>query len=226
VTTITPSSFLVTLPPVMLPVETQDALITPPTPGNLVPNNDPAVVITATARCEVSVLPGGPFTDQFTVTLSHAPTATVFMTISALFGGGTPYAQISIDGGASWHDTVVLVFAAGQTGPKTVMVRLRPGVTALPAGSIVETLSSSLVSTDATFNRMPVSNVYVNGLMAECTPVVPVVPTNTGATTPLLSATGVEVSPLTVLLALLAILAGLGALVASAASRRRRHVTA
>jgi hypothetical protein len=113
----------------------------------------------------------------------------------------------------------MIVFAAGDTSAKTIMVRLVDG-TVLTPGSMVETISSSLRSADPTFNRVAVPNVYVNGFLTECAPITPVVPAST-AVTPLLPATGSVVPLVVPLLALLAILAGLGVLVLAGIRRRR-----
>jgi len=46
-------------------------------------------------------------TDSYTIALSTPPTSRVYITISSAFGGGLPYAEISIDGGVTFSDTVI-----------------------------------------------------------------------------------------------------------------------
>ncbi|MFK4837745.1 hypothetical protein ACI3KY_18610 [Microbacterium sp. ZW T2_14] len=115
-------------------------------------------------------------TDSYTIALSTPPTARVYITISAAYGGGIPYAQVSIDGGVTFHDQVVLIFEIGETGPKTVIVRLLPTtdphpfpslLTAAPSnepgpGMVVETVSHTVVSDDALYDGAAARNVYIN----------------------------------------------------------------
>jgi hypothetical protein len=185
------------------------------------------VVIVTESGGRTVVLPGGPLTHTYTIELATPPTATVFLTISASYGGGAPYAQISIDGGLTYADSVVLVFAAGETGPVTVTVRLNPGVLSFPPGFVVETISTSTVSADPLYNRATVRNVYVNEPLPQPLPTppgppappAPVVPAGGGAghatatgTTGGLAATGSSIGMLPLGAALLLLL-GLGLLV-------------
>ena len=117
----------------------------------------------------------GKLTDSYTIRLATPPTARVYMTISAAYSGGIPYAQVSIDGGLTFHDQVILVFEAGEVGPVTVIVRLNPTAgdhpfaliafmpTAQPGpGRIVETVSHSVSSDDPLYDNAAARNVYIN----------------------------------------------------------------
>ena len=86
----------------------------------------------------------------------------------------------------TFADTAVLEFAAGDIGPKTVIVRLNAGVTPFPPGSIVETISHSSESDDPAYEHATIRNVYVNQAPAKVIPPPPppVTPPTTPATPP------------------------------------------
>jgi len=161
--------------PVVLPAE--DAV--PPVPlvipvPPLVPGAGEVVIVESDGT--TTLQSGVKETDSYTIALSSPPTARVYITISAAYGGGIPYAQVSIDGGLTFHDQVVLVFEIGETGPKTVIVRLLPTtsphpfpslLTAAPTnepgpGMVVETVSHTVVSDDAIYDGAAARNVYIN----------------------------------------------------------------
>jgi hypothetical protein len=145
--------------PFLLPGEDPPPLVTLPLALPAAPSA--AVIVTESAGGTV-VKPGGPTTDTYTIRLATPPTAPVLITLSAAFGGGAPYAQISIDGGVTFADSVVLTIAAGDVSAHTVIVRLNAGVTSFPPGSIVETISHSSESDDPAYQHAPIRNVYIN----------------------------------------------------------------
>ncbi|QIG38455.1 LPXTG cell wall anchor domain-containing protein [Microbacterium sp. 4R-513] len=115
-------------------------------------------------------------TDSYTIALGTPPTARVYITITAAYAGGIPYAEISIDGGLTFHDQVILIFEIGETAPKTVIVRLKAGsgdhhpiqlLTAAPTsqpgpGMVVQTVSHSVWSEDGLYLHAQARNVYIN----------------------------------------------------------------
>ncbi|WP_345762181.1 beta strand repeat-containing protein [Diaminobutyricibacter sp. McL0608] len=172
--------------PLLLPGEDPPPVVVVPL---AVPVAGSGVVTIIESSGGTVVKPGGPLTDTYTIQLSTPPTAPVFITLSAAFGGGAPYAQISIDGGLTFADTAVLEFAAGEVGPKTVIVQLNAGVTSFPPGSVVETISHSSESDDPVYEHAAIRNVYVNQPPAKVVPPPP--PPVTPPTTPTTpSATG------------------------------------
>jgi hypothetical protein len=189
-------------------------------------------------------------TDTYTIALADPPTARAYVTISAAYGGGIPYAEISIDGGLTWATTLVLVFEAGATAPQTVMVRLtasagdhHPVLRALFApsaaqqpGVVVETLSSVVTSDDPRYENADVRNVYINltaihptpppppnGGTTPSTPGTPASSTPTGShTAGTLPPTGGDGAAAPLAVALIAMLLGIGMLLLG----RRRRVAA
>jgi hypothetical protein len=145
--------------PTLLPGEDPPPLVAVPLALPAVPTA--AIIITESAGGTV-VKPGGPTTDSYTIRLATPSAAPVLITLSAAFGGGAPYAQLSIDGGVTFADSAVLTIAAGDVSAHTVIVRLDPGFTTFPPGSIVETISHSSESDDPAYEHAPIRNVYVN----------------------------------------------------------------
>jgi len=125
---------------------------------------DGLVIITETGGW-TNVSPAGPLTDSYTVRLSRAATATVYITFTSAYGAGTPFAEFSIDGGLTWVLRAVLAIAAGDTSAHTVLVRWAGAVNTLadlPPGASVVTISHTVASADADFDGTDVRNVYVN----------------------------------------------------------------
>ncbi len=173
------------------------------------------IIITETGGW-TNVHPDGPLTDSYTIRLATAALSTVYITITSAFGGGSPFALFSIDGGLNWLASVVLAIAAGDLSEHEVLVRWADSAVTLadlPSGSGVVTLSHTVASSDPAFDGIDVRNVYVN-LFKEAV-VEPDVPSTipTG-----LAATGAESLP-TLWFALLLLL--LGTLLLPAARRRR-----
>jgi hypothetical protein len=222
--------------PFLLPGEDPPPVVVIPV---LIPAPGAGVIIVTETGGDTIVLPGGPLTDTYTIQLATAPTATVFLTLSTTYGGGTPYAQISLDGGLTYADSVVLIFAAGEMGPKTVTVRINPGVTSFPPGYVVETISHSTVSADPLYNRASVRNVYVNEPAPQPLPTPPGPPTPPTPVTPAggatghatvatgvtggLAATGSSVGSTPLVGGLLLLIVGLGLVLLVTARRRARR---
>lgn len=83
---------------------------------------NPDIIITESGG-NTNVHPDGPLTDSYTIALNQAPTGWVRFTLSTSYGGGTPFAQISVDGGTTWGVNGVVVFDAGETAAQTVLIR-------------------------------------------------------------------------------------------------------
>ena len=125
---------------------------------------DGLVVITETGNW-TNVSPQGPLTDSYTVRLSRAATATVYITFTSAYGAGTPFAEFSIDGGVTWLLRAVLAIAAGDLTEHTVLVRWASSaarLTDLAPGASVMTISHTVSSADPDFDGTDVRNVYVN----------------------------------------------------------------
>jgi LPXTG-motif cell wall-anchored protein len=182
---------------------------------------DGLVVVTETGGW-TNVSPTGPLTDSYTVRLSRAATATVYITFTSAYGAGTPFAQFSIDGGLTWVTRIVLALSAGDVAEHTVLVRWSgtvPTLSALPAGASVMTISHTVSSADPDFDGTDVRDVYVNLFKdAFLEPAGGVPDTDDGGH---LAATGTTPIPLG-LLALLILLLGAGAVLLT----RRRRFTA
>ena len=178
--------------------------------------------------------------DSYTIRLATASTSTVYIVISAAFGGGTPFVLFSVDGGRTWLARVVLAIGAGDVAEHEVLVKWAGTVASLddlPANSRVVTTSHSVSSDDPAFDFADVRNVYVNLVelpavvpdppVTPVTPATPADPTADPAAPPVaapaapsreLAYTGVEALPLA-FGALLLLLLGAALLLAG---RRRR----
>lgn len=196
-------------------------------PGSITPpfvflgrGGDDLVIVTEPGGW-TNVSPTGPLTDSYTVRLSHAATATVYITFTSAYGSGPAFAQFSIDGGRTWVTSAVLAIAGGDTSAHTILVRWSGSVaalSALPPGSSVMTISHTVSSADPDFDGASVRNVYVNQFKDAFLPPPPSDGGGPGTTTTSLAATGSTPIP-TALLALLALL--MGALALLLARRRR-----
>jgi len=192
-------------------------------PGDITPpyvflgrGGDGLVVITETGGW-TNVSPAGPLTDSYTVRLSRAATATVYITFTTAYGAGTPFAEFSLDGGVTWLLRAVLAILAGDTSEHTVLVRWSsnaPSLDALTPGASVVTISHTVSSADPDFDGTDVRNVYVNLFKDAFLKPAGGDPDEDGGLAP----TGAEPGPMA-LLALLALLLGAGALLLA---RRRR----
>ena len=156
---------------IVLPDDDPPVSSTPPEPTPPAPSAGVIIVESDGTTVSTAAQP----TDSYTVQLTVPSTETVYVTISAVFGGGSPYALISIDGGVTFADSAVLVFAPGEVGPYTVIVQLIPGTVPIP-GEIVETISHTVQSADPAYNHAPVANVYVNLPPPKTAPPVPPTP--------------------------------------------------
>jgi hypothetical protein len=162
-----------------------------------------SVIITETGGWTI-VHPDGPLTDSYTIRLATAATHTVYITITSAFGGGTPFALFSIDGGLTWLTRAVLAIAAGDLSEHLVMVRWAdPALAAddLPAHSRIVTISHTVSSEDPDFDGADIRNVYVNLIKgAQVEPVEPVEPVDpvipAASSGPILPVTGAGTSPL------------------------------
>jgi hypothetical protein len=153
-----------------------------------------SIIITETGGWTI-VHPGGPLTDSYTIRLATASTHAVYITITSAFGGGLPFAEFSIDGGLTWHASIVLAIAAGDLLEHLVLVRWAdPGVSIddLPLNSRIVTLSHTVASDDPAFDGADVRNVYVNLIKGAA--IEPAAPS--GPIVPILPVTGADASPL------------------------------
>src|SRR5690606_32986759 len=103
--------------------------------------------------------------DSYTIRLSRAASAIVYITITSAYGAGIPFSEFSIDGGQTWHTSLVLAIAAGDISEHTVLVRwagTAQSLALLPPGADVVTMSHTVSSADADFDDVLVRNVYVN----------------------------------------------------------------
>ncbi len=165
--------------PVVLPGDALPPLapiVIPPTPRE--PGTGTVIVVETDGSTRL--ITGVQETDSYTIALGEPPTERVYITISSAYGGGSPFAEISIDGGLTWATNVVLVFEAGETGPKTVLLRLIAGagphapVMLFAAadsplqgpGVVVQTLMHQVTSADPRYENATVQNVYINLLAA------------------------------------------------------------
>ena len=106
----------------------------------------------------------GQTVDSFTVALVSAPAAAVYVNVSAAASpseaaaGGARTVLVSIDNGATWQFAAVLTFAAGDMGPKTVLVRAIDDAAA--EGPLNAVLSLSSQSADPVYNHAEIRDVY------------------------------------------------------------------
>ena len=102
--------------------------------------------------------------DSYTIRLVTPSTAPVYITITSAYGGGSQFAEFSIDGGLTWHARIVMMIAAGDTDAHTVLVRWAgpASIDDLPAGAGVVSLSHTLFSQDPNYDGVVARNVYVN----------------------------------------------------------------
>ncbi|KAA9111722.1 LPXTG cell wall anchor domain-containing protein [Microbacterium rhizomatis] len=150
----------------------------------------PGEIIIVETDGDTTLISGVKETDSYTIALGAPSIERVYITISSAYAGGEPYAEISIDGGLTYADMVVLIFEPGEVGPKTVMVRLKAGsgdhhpvallALAFPSplpqpGMSVQTVSHIVSSDDPLYDHAVARNVYIN-LVTPVIPVVPVVP--------------------------------------------------
>ena len=99
--------------------------------------------------------------DTFTVSLVQAPTANVYVNVSAAVSAdaasGARTVLVSTDGGVTWDFAGVLTFLAGGTAVKTVMVKAIDDT--VSEGPLLATVSLSSQSADPIFNHVAVRNV-------------------------------------------------------------------
>jgi Ca2+-binding RTX toxin-like protein len=103
--------------------------------------------------------------DSYTISLAAAPTAAVFVNVSAVRANteeqelGAATVLVSVDNGVTWKEAGVVRFDAGETGPKTVMVKAIDDTAA--EGDRLVMVSHSSHSEDADFNHAAIKNVRV-----------------------------------------------------------------
>ena len=113
----------------------------------------------------------GETTASYTVSLAAAPSATVFVDLSAAGAPseaaalGAKSILISLDGGVTWGSAGVLKFDVGQTSPQTVLVKAVHDFVA--EGERWVAISATTRSDDARFNHVAVRNVNVDVIDAD-----------------------------------------------------------
>lgn len=113
----------------------------------------------------------GETTASYSVSLAAAPSATVFVDLSAAGAPseaaalGAKSILISLDGGVTWGVAGVLKFNAGQTSPQTVLVKAVHDFVA--EGERWVAISATTRSDDARFNHVAVRNVNVDVIDAD-----------------------------------------------------------
>jgi Ca2+-binding RTX toxin-like protein len=115
---------------------------------------------------------GGPATDSYTIQMTATPTSptTAYLTVAATLdpskylalGGGS--IELSVDGGLTWSQAVVLTFTwntaadnAAWQAPRLVLVRAVSDD--VPEGQIVSVVSGSIQSNNPEFDNLVISNV-------------------------------------------------------------------
>ena len=126
----------------------------------------------------------GPDEGQYTINLAAAPTANVYITVAAVLrpyqdtSQGSQSLEVSDDGGATWHQSLVLTFTPGNySTPQTIYVKALGDHVAEGQQTII--VSHSSQSADPKFNDLPIANLEVN-VIDQTLPDAVLTPAHTG----------------------------------------------
>ncbi len=126
----------------------------------------------------------GPDEGQYTINLAAAPTANVYITVAAALrpyqdtSQGSQSLEVSDDGGATWHQSLVLTFTPGDySTPQTIYVKAFGDHVAEGQQTII--VSHSSQSADPKFNDLPIANLEVN-VIDQTLPDAVLTPAHTG----------------------------------------------